>query len=162
MKTKSLYKALTEAGIAIKNKNFFDTLLLSVPGQADAMVQKALEAGYNIRRVDADHVAISLDETATCADIAALASALAGAETSAACDCDAPAWDPVHTRQTPFCTEKAFNSYHSETEMMRYIRRLESRDLALNEAMIPLGSLPPFTPYTTDRKASNASARKST
>lgn len=140
LKTKSLYKALTEAGIAIENKNFFDTLLLSVPGQADAMVQKALEAGYNIRRVDADHVAISLDETATCADIAALASALAGAETSAACDCDAPAWDPVHTRQTPFCTEKAFNSYHSETEMMRYIRRLESRDLALNEAMIPLGS----------------------
>ena len=140
LKTKSLYKALTEAGIAIKNKNFFDTLLLSVPGQADAMVQKALEAGYNIRRVDADHAAISLDETATCADIAALASALAGAETSAACDCDAPAWDPVHTRQTPFCTEKAFNSYHSETEMMRYIRRLESRDLALNEAMIPLGS----------------------
>ena len=62
------------------------------------------------------------------------------AETSATCDCDAPAWDPVHTRQTPFCTEKAFNSYHSETEMMRYIRRLESRDLALNEAMIPLGS----------------------
>ena len=140
LKTKSLYKALTEAGIAIKNKNFFDTLLLSVPGQADAMVQKALEAGYNIRRVDADYAAISLDETATCADIAALASALAGAETSAACDCDAPAWDPVHTRQTPFCTEKAFNSYHSETEMMRYIRRLESRDLALNEAMIPLGS----------------------
>ena len=140
LKTKSLYKALTEAGIAIENKNFFDTLLLSVPGQADAMVQKALEAGYNIRRVDADHAAISLDETATCADIAALASALAGAETSAACDCDAPAWDPVHTRQTPFCTEKAFNSYHSETEMMRYIRRLESRDLALNEAMIPLGS----------------------
>ena len=106
LKTKSLYKALTEAGIAIKNKNFFDTLLLSVPGQADAMVQKALEAGYNIRRVDADYAAISLDETATCADIAALASALAGAETSAACDCDAPAWDPVHTRQTPFCTEK--------------------------------------------------------
>lgn len=70
------------------------------------MVQKALEAGYNIRRVDADHAAISLDETATCADIAALASALAGAETSAACDCDAPAWDPVHTRQTPFCTER--------------------------------------------------------
>ena len=129
LKTKSLYKALTEAGIAIENKNFFDTLLLSVPGQADAMVQKALEAGYNIRRVDADHAAISLDETATCADIAALASALAGAETSAACDCDALAWDPVHTRQTPFCTEKAFNSYHSETEMMRYIRRLESREI---------------------------------
>lgn len=49
------------------------------------MVQKALEDGYNIRRVDADHAAISLDETATCADIAALASALAGAETSATC-----------------------------------------------------------------------------
>ena len=66
--------------------------------------------------------------------------ALAGAETSAPCCCETPAWAPVHTRQTPFCTETAFNSYHSETEMMRYIRRLESRDLALNEAMIPLGS----------------------
>lgn len=86
------------------------------------------------------HVTISLDETATCADVEALASALAGAETSAPCCCETPAWAPVHTRQTPFCTETAFNSYHSETEMMRYIRRLESRDLALNEAMIPLGS----------------------
>lgn len=82
-KTKSLYKALTNAGITIENKDFFDTLLLTVPGQADAMVRKALEAGYNIRKVDAGHVTISLDETATCADVEALASALAGAETSA-------------------------------------------------------------------------------
>ena len=58
-KTKSLYKALTNAGITIENKDFFDTLLLTVPGQADAMVRKALEAGYNIRKVDAGHVTIS-------------------------------------------------------------------------------------------------------
>lgn len=139
-KTKSLYKALTKAGISIENKDFFDTLLLTVPGRADALVKQALDAGYNIRKVDADHVAISLDETASCTDVATLASALTGTETSAPCCCESPAWAPIHTRQTPFCTETAFNSYHSETEMMRYIRRLESRDLALNEAMIPLGS----------------------
>lgn len=139
-KTKSLYKALTKADISIENKDFFDTLLLTVPGRADALVKQALDAGYNIRKVDADHVAISLDETASCTDVATLASALTGTETSAPCCCESPAWAPIHTRQTPFCTETAFNSYHSETEMMRYIRRLESRDLALNEAMIPLGS----------------------
>ncbi len=110
LKTKSLYKALTEAGIAIENKTSLTPCCCPFPDKRTPWCKKALEAGYNIRRVDADHAAISLDETATCADIAALASALAGAETSAACDCDALAWDPVHTRQTPFCTEKGFST----------------------------------------------------
>ena len=101
-KTKSLYKALTKAGISIENKDFFDTLLLTVPGRADALVKQALDAGYNIRKVDADHVAISLDETASCTDVATLASALTGTETSAPCCCESPAWAPIHTRQTPF------------------------------------------------------------
>lgn len=139
-KTKSLYKALTASGMTIESKDFFDTLLIKAPGQAADLVAKALHAGYNIRLIDADHVAISLDETATCTDVTTLATALTGSETQAPVCCTNPAWAPIHTRQSSFCTETAFNSYHSETEMMRYIRRLESRDLALNEAMIPLGS----------------------
>ncbi len=137
-KAKSLRKALKAGGITVANDNFFDTLLINAPG--DEAVAKALAAGYNIRKVNDQTVSISMDETATCADVAALASALCGAPVECECACDCPSWDEVHTRQTPFCTETAFNSYHSETEMMRYIRRLESRDLALNEAMIPLGS----------------------
>ncbi len=139
-KAKSLRKALKAGGVTVAGDNFFDTVLAEVPGQADAAVANTLAAGYNIRKIDDNTVAISLDETATCADVTALATAICGSPVECECACDAPAWDAVHTRTTPFCTETAFNSYHSETEMMRYIRRLESRDLALNEAMIPLGS----------------------
>lgn len=139
-KAKCLYNALKTNGITINNSDFFDTILLNVPGQADIMVKKALDAGYNIRKIGVDHVAISLDETTNYADITTLVTALTGGNTEICCANNSPAWDPVYSRQTSFCTETVFNAYHSETEMMRYIHQLETRDLALNEAMIPLGS----------------------
>lgn len=139
-KAKCLYNALKANGITINNSDFFDTILLNVPGQADIMVKKALDAGYNIRKIGVDHVAISLDETTNYADITTLVTALTGGNTEICCANNSPAWDPVYSRQTSFCTETVFNAYHSETEMMRYIHQLETRDLALNEAMIPLGS----------------------
>lgn len=139
-KAKCLYNALKANGITINNSDFFDTILLNVPGQADIMVKKALDAGYNIRKIGVDHVAISLDETTNYADITTLVTALTGGNTEICCANNSPAWGPVYSRQTSFCTETVFNAYHSETEMMRYIHQLETRDLALNEAMIPLGS----------------------
>lgn len=139
-KAKRLYKTLAAAGFSMGSRDFFDTLLVTAPGRADALIQQALAAGYNIRRVDADRVSIAVDETTECADIAALATALTGQPAQTVSCCAEPSWNPSHTRITPFCTETVFNAYHSETEIMRYIHRLEARDLALNEAMIPLGS----------------------
>ncbi|MCQ2366670.1 MAG: aminomethyl-transferring glycine dehydrogenase [Akkermansia sp.] len=117
--------------------NYFDTVTVRAAGKADALVAAALKAGYNIRRLDADTVSVSFDETTTSDDLAALCGAfgVAPAEVPAS-----PVWDAAYTRTAGFCGQKCFTSFHTETEMMRYIHRLESKDLALNEAMIPLGS----------------------
>lgn len=117
--------------------NFFDTVAVQAPGHAADLVAAALQAGYNIRLVDADTVSVSFDETTTDADLAALCAAF-GVQPAAVPE--QPAWAPAFTRSSAFCTQKCFTSFHTETEMMRYIHRLESKDLALNEAMIPLGS----------------------
>ncbi len=120
-------------GVRVLCDRFFDTVALRAEGQADALTAAALAVGYNIRRIDADTVSVSFDETCTDADLTALCAAFG---VSAAPIPEAPADE----RATGFCTEKCFNTFHSETDMMRYIHRLEMRDLALNEAMIPLGS----------------------
>lgn len=137
--------------LTLETTQFFDTIVVGAPGKADELVAAALQAGYNIRRIDADRVGVSLDETTTVSDIVQLSKALTGSSEHLLANeenlheyflgtQEHPQWDESFTRQTPYCTETAFNSYHSETEMMRYIKRLESSDLALNEAMIPLGS----------------------
>lgn len=137
--------------LTLDTKEFFDTIVFGAPGKADELVAAALQAGYNIRRISDDRVGISLDETTSIGDIVKLSKALTGTSDHLTENADNlheyflgsqehPQWADSLCRTTPFCTEVAFNSYHSETEMMRYIRRLESRDLALNEAMIPLGS----------------------
>lgn len=126
--------------LELKSSSFFDTVVIGAPGRADELVKAALAAGINIRRIDADTVSASFDETTTCADVKSLVTAL-GAEPAKACCCKlVPAFDAAMTRTSPFCTERVFADFHCETEMMRYIKRLEMRDLALNEAMIPLGS----------------------
>ena len=123
-------------GLSLVTSDFFDTVSVHAPGKADALVSAALKVGYNIRKVDADTVSVAFDETCTDADAAALCTAFGGeAELSVPAEATL-----VSKRTTPFCTEKCFNSFHSETEMMRYIHSLECKDLALNEAMIPLGS----------------------
>ncbi len=126
--------SLTQGGYALASDTFFDTVAVNAPGKAAELVAAALEAGYNIRRVSVDVVSVSFDETTTDADLAKLCTAFGVA---AAPVVDAPVCAP---RTSAFCTEICFNSFHSETEMMRYIHALEMKDLALNEAMIPLGS----------------------
>lgn len=133
-------QSLKSAGFTVPTKNFFDTVTVKSAGCADGLITKALQAGYNIRRLDADTVSVSFDETTTCADVRALLQAFGVADTSESCCCQPLALDADLQRTTTFCTEKVFDSFHNETDMMRYIHRLESRDLALNEAMIPLGS----------------------
>ncbi|RYD49104.1 MAG: glycine dehydrogenase (aminomethyl-transferring) [Verrucomicrobiaceae bacterium] len=136
--TASLKTALTEGGVVIEIGPFFDTLVAKVPEKADSVISAAAASGINLRRIDADHVGISLDETTTADDLAVICAAfdvkMVDQEGSGS------AWHQAQARTTPFLTQKVFNSYHSETEMLRYLKRLESKDLALNESMIALGS----------------------
>lgn len=137
--TKTLAAAVKAAGLTMYTGDFFDTIVFGAPGKADDLVAAALKAGYNIRLIDADRVGVSLDETTTSENVEALAQALTGTTAPSPAE-GRPAWCECFDRKTPFCTETVFNSYYAETDMMRYIHHLETRDLALNEAMIPLGS----------------------
>jgi len=145
--TAILAAGLQAAGIGLRNQSFFDTLTLSVPGKAGEIVERARAARINLRMIDADAVGVSLDETSTRATVETLLQVLAGdahGQNIAALDTQVAGGEqgiPAALRRTSeFLTHPVFNSYHSETEMLRYIKSLENKDLALNHSMIPLGS----------------------
>ncbi len=125
---------LSAAGVEVVHDTFFDTVLAHVPGRAAAIQDAARQRGINIWRPDGDHVSVSCDE-ATTGDHVALVLEAFGA---------APAGDyagpELERRATEFLTHPAFNSYRTETAMMRYLRGLADKDLALDRTMIPLGS----------------------
>ncbi len=131
--------SLSANGIELVNESFFDTLTIKVPGKADDILEQALAAGFNLRVVDTDHVGISFDEATTTDDVVTLL-AIFGIDEPVLPEEDEVAWDKVNDRTSDFCEAKVFHSYRSETEMLRYLARLEKRDLALNESMIALGS----------------------
>ncbi|OBI24647.1 aminomethyl-transferring glycine dehydrogenase [Mycobacterium sp. E2238] len=112
---------------------FFDTVLARVPGRADEVVAAAKANGVNVWRVDADHVSVACDEATTDAHVAAVLDAFG-----------VPAAEPVAvdiaTRTSEFLTHPAFTQYRTETAMMRYLRTLADKDIALDRSMIPLGS----------------------
>ena len=130
--------ALQKAGYGIVHKNFFDTVVVEAPGTADELVAKALDAGVNIRRFDANRVGISVGESHDDAVLGRLVKALGG-ELPAEAD---PAFGipDALLRTDDYMQHPIFHKYHSETEMMRYLRRLSDKDLALDRTMIPLGS----------------------
>ena len=132
--TGRLHAALTDKGYAV-NPSFFDTLSITVD-DADRLIQAALNIGLNLWKLDSHTISLSLDEASTDAELDALASVF-GVSLSDRIEAGLP---EGLIRQTPFMTQDAFNRYHSETEMMRYLRKLSDRDLALDRAMIPLGS----------------------
>ncbi len=145
------------AGVTVANDSFFDTLTVEVPGRANEVASNAARLGINLRLVDADTVGISVDETT---DEQTLATLLAAVKTTSATSATSgnagTAANTASTladigtagrgipaeleRTTEFLSHPVFNSYHSETEMMRYLRRLADKDLALDRTMIPLGS----------------------
>ncbi len=134
--TADLAGRLEAAGIGRTNRHFFDTLTLRVPGKAPSIFKAAADAGFNLRPVDADHVALSLDETVTADEVERLA-AVFGAESRG----QRPAGLPTGLgRQTPYLTHPVFSLYRSETQLLRYMRKLQLKDLALDRSMIPLGS----------------------
>ena len=139
--TSILVAGLREGGVDVPADSWFDTVRVSVPGRADQVCAASREAGLNLWRVDADTVGISLDETTTRGVVEDLWRVF---EVSASVDqLDVTAHDGIpshHTRRGELLTHPVFNRYHTEHEMLRYLRRLSDRDLALDRTMIPLGS----------------------
>lgn len=129
--------ALEAAGYSIAHDTFFDTIVVEAPGRADELVAKALEAGVNIRRFDEDRVGISAGESHGEELLKSLVSALGGTLGEADPKYDLPS-DLLRTDD--YMQHPVFHKYRSETEMMRYLRHLADKDLALDRAMIPLGS----------------------
>ncbi|PLC12265.1 glycine dehydrogenase (aminomethyl-transferring) [Kocuria flava] len=135
-----LATGLAAAGTTVVHEHFFDTVLAQVPGRADAVVAAAAERGINLRRVDADRVSVSLGEPHDERDVDAVLAAFG----AAAPEQDAPqgAWalPGALLRTDGYLAHPVFNTHRSETAMMRWLRGLADKDLALDRTMIPLGS----------------------
>jgi len=138
-----LAAALKGLGFQLANETYFDTLTV-IADNADDIHRVANDNGVNLRRIDARHVGISLDETITRDDIALLVRIFGGS--ADAIDFDtldkdaADAWPAAQARTSAYLTHPTFNRYHAEHEMLRYLRALADKDLALDRTMIPLGS----------------------
>ncbi len=131
--------AVAGTGLDVVHPSFFDTVTVRVPGRARAAVAAAAEQRINLRLVDDDTVGIAFDETTTADVVRAVVDALTG--TGRDPGVDAPSAIPAALRRTSdILVHPVFRKYHSETEMLRYLRRLSDRDLALDRTMIPLGS----------------------
>jgi glycine dehydrogenase len=144
--TASLAAALVALGYKVGQEPFFDTLRITTTGMwsAHELAKEAVSHGMNLRIIDADTLGVSLDETTNAADLHALLKVFGKGEETIRTDGlldDAPAPWPAELRRTSeYLTHPVFNSHRTETEMLRYIRKLESRDLSLCTSMIPLGS----------------------
>ncbi|SEG68537.1 aminomethyl-transferring glycine dehydrogenase [Marinobacterium lutimaris] len=144
--TTILANGLRQKGLKC-NDTFFDTLTIK-EANAGEVIEGALAAGYNLRLVGGEHIGISLDETTTRKDVENLLALLLGSDHGLSVDAlDASIVDgettglPEALRRTDaILTHPVFNSYHSETEMLRYLKKLENRDYSLVHGMIPLGS----------------------
>src|SRR5690606_25534119 len=135
-RTARLAASLRAAGLEVVHDAFFDTITVRVPGRADAVLAEALRRDLNLRRVDDDTVGVSLDET-TDDDVLARVAASFGAELVAG---GGRAIPEALARTSPFLTHPVFSSHRSETELLRYLRSLADKDVALDRSMIPLGS----------------------
>ncbi len=123
-------------GDALAHDKYFDTVLARVPGRADEVVAAAKAKGVNLWRVDADHVSVACDEATTDEHVAAVLQSfgVTAAEPSGSAVAD------IAARTSEFLTHPAFTQYRTETAMMRYLRTLADKDIALDRSMIPLGS----------------------
>ncbi len=140
--TAILAAGLKAMGVNVLPVHFFDTLTLATASATGEVHINARAAGINLREIDNDHLGISLDETSRQADVEALWALFPGAQPSFQTLADATASNLPGSllRQSAILEHPVFNRYHSETELMRYLRRLADKDLALDRTMIPLGS----------------------
>jgi glycine dehydrogenase len=128
-------------GDALVHDKYFDTVLARVPGRADQVIAAAKADGINLWRVDDDHVSVACDEVTTDAHVSAVLNAFGWGHRPLAGDTSATTGSAdIATRTSEFLTHPAFFEYRTETSMMRYLRSLADKDLALDRSMIPLGS----------------------
>jgi len=138
--------ALKDKGFELANDTYFDTLTVRCSAQRDEILGRATECKVNLRIDDNSRLGVSMDETTTEQDIQQLYYIFTGSDEVldfAALDKraqDLEAFEKSLLRDDDILTHPVFNSYHAETEMLRYLKRLENKDLSLTQAMIPLGS----------------------
>ncbi|WP_444882578.1 aminomethyl-transferring glycine dehydrogenase [Microbulbifer sp. PSTR4-B] len=143
-----LASALQQEGFNLAHDSWFDTLNVTVGAKQEEIYQRALAAEINLRKIGEDALGVSLSETATLQDVSDLINAFIGTEHSIdlhTLDSEIASKGSLGVpaslaRDTEFLTHPVFNTYHSETEMLRYLKSLEAKDIALNHSMIPLGS----------------------
>ena len=140
-KARTLAETLTDGGLEVGVDRYFDTLTVRTPGQAADVVAAALDAGINLWQVDEDTVLLSTDEVTTLADLRAVAGAFGVPAPEAIGTVETPEWGGLtRTPEQAYLTHPVFNTYRSETAMLRYLRSLSDKDFALDRGMIPLGS----------------------
>ena len=145
--TAILSAQLDTLGYPASNQSFFDTLTVPTKGQQEEIYQRALGDGYNLRKVGTDSLGISLDETTQVSHVQALLNIFAGTHvdfdlsaTDTLCSSINMGMAPELMREDAILEHPVFNSHHSETDMVRYLKKLENKDFSLVHGMIPLGS----------------------
>ncbi|MBP2325543.1 glycine dehydrogenase [Kibdelosporangium banguiense] len=139
-----LAAGLRSGGVEVVHSQFFDTVRVRVPGRASDVVRAARSKDVNLWLVDADHVAISCDETTTRAHLSLVWEAFGVAADVDAVDSSTASMSDIIPegllRTSDYLTHPVFHTHHSETSLLRYLRALSDKDIALDRSMIPLGS----------------------
>jgi len=138
--TCTLAAGIKSLGYSLGSEPFFDTLRVETGSETAAILERAIAHRINLRPIDTETIGISLDETTTEDDLLGLLQIFSGSQPVTLPS--SPEREPQlsRSRTTPFLTHPVFNHYHSETELLRYMHRLQTKDLSLTTAMIPLGS----------------------
>ena len=139
LQARLLASAAQGGGHKLLHDAYFDTIALETQN-ADALLQSAEAAGFNLRRLNDKRISIALDETVTRDELTLLCSVMAGEGRPSTSSLAAASIPAELARNTPFLAAPVFTQYHAEHEMLRYLKRLEEKDIALNRSMIPLGS----------------------
>lgn len=138
LKTRKFGAFLEAQGYITKHESYFDTLVIKIEKEQQLIIDKTLSEEINLRVIDSNHIGVSFDEATSDSDIDSLKS-IFGKNNKTSNQVNISIQEDL-IRQSDYLTHEVFNSYHSETEMLRYIRRLCDKDIALDRAMIPLGS----------------------
>ena len=138
-KTESLANFLIESGYEILSSSFFDTLVINTKDKTEEIIDAAESAGYGFRKFDNDHVALSIDETTEDEDLIIIKKIFEN-EKQTKIKSKLNSIPAYIKRESDYLTHPVFNTYFTETELLRYIRKLSDKDIALDRAMIPLGS----------------------
>ena len=140
-RTRQLAGGIEQLGYGLAHENFFDTIRIDLGSRVSGeFLHRATQQNCNLRAFGPHSIGISLDETTTPDDVEMLLAVFAGNRAILPGSAPAIRKSKIENRKSPFLTHPVFNTHHSETEMLRYLRRLEARDLSLCHSMIPLGS----------------------